>query len=155
MLSRKKRFFLPHHDAMMCSIRYLSNAIWRLYYALLSKHILYFLGEFWIRLRLIGKCTPLQIQQFAVLSYSPETVTSESLAFPQVKFPDYNQKFGEEKVSLVRTGMKGLNILKPTGILIMILEKLCSKIIAILFKFHKKPLKTSLANRWKCQLAKG
>lgn len=59
------------------------------------------LGEFWIRLRVIGKCESRQLEQFAVLSYAPVSVTTRSLSFPRRRFPDYSEKFGNGKVSLI------------------------------------------------------
>lgn len=39
------------------------------------------------------------MQQFAVLSYAPLSVSSETLAYPKRRFPDYNKQLGEGRVS--------------------------------------------------------
>lgn len=56
--------------------------------------------NFWIRIKAIGFCEELEIQQFAVLTYSHEP--HFSLAFPEqsTRFPDYWTSFGTGPVRL-------------------------------------------------------
>ena len=50
------------------------------------------IGEFWIRVKGFSVCDPWETQQLAVLSYSPPSVPTASLAYPQKKFPLYSQE---------------------------------------------------------------
>jgi L-ascorbate oxidase len=56
-------------------------------------------GSFFLRVKLINHIEHYDIQQFAVLSYEPESVTNIELAFPNRKFPEYSEHLGQEIVS--------------------------------------------------------
>lgn len=54
---------------------------------------------FWIRVKAFGPCAERQLEQFAVLTYEPLSISSSDLAFPTRRFPDYSQTFGNGSVS--------------------------------------------------------
>lgn len=58
--------------------------------------------QFLIRVKGVGYCSDLHLQQFAVLTYVDdyEAQTDPGIAFPQGEFPDYWREFGDGPVSL-------------------------------------------------------
>lgn len=55
---------------------------------------------FWIRVKGLNLCEPLEVQQFAVLSYKPTTENRVKLTFPaKAVIPYAQQTFLNDKVS--------------------------------------------------------
>lgn len=56
------------------------------------------LANYWIRLRAIGPCDYLNIDQTAVLSYLPFSVPEEELAFTDRELPAFSESLFEETI---------------------------------------------------------
>ncbi len=59
-----------------------------------------------IRITAIGPCEGKNIEQFAVLSYAPSTVTNLQLAFPSEPYPSFQNNFNEASVSIKSRSIK-------------------------------------------------
>lgn len=62
---------------------------------------------FWIRVKGLNLCEPLEVQQFAVLSYKPATENRVKLTFPaKAVIPYAQQTFLNDKVSFKKIFQK-------------------------------------------------
>lgn len=58
-------------------------------------------GQYWIRVKALGPCSFAEMQQFAVLTYAPSTITDLVLSYPTRLFSRYADVYGSGRVNTI------------------------------------------------------
>lgn len=100
--NREQLTLLSRHQAnvtILLSQQMLRMAVNIRYLNIQTHELNFFFSEtFYMRLRALGECGLNKLQQFAVLSYKPDTVKKNFAGYPQRIYPDYAQKFHNDPV---------------------------------------------------------